>query len=299
MGRALVTQQALHDHVLRLGQLHPPIPLGSVDRTVRRPDLVRDQFGPVVDYLARVELEVERNVLELLRLLPRANETDRMFYAEVWHPQETHHGLILDRLQQDLGRPPATTDTRTVSAKIRVLGALSHLRPVHEVTRLLYYLTGAATEKSAVLAYTRLSAGMRRLGETAIARTIIDPIKRQEPGHFAYYALAARSMMQHRLLAPWQLHLARVLRRRSFGLVGANDRAQTADFGALVHRLELTDELPAYAHQISVVERELLWARHEGMHVPQYVLKALEEAVDLHAKGGATPRATGGPRRSR
>jgi hypothetical protein len=244
---------------------------------------VRQQFGSVVDYLARVELEVERNVLELLALLPDASETDRTFYADVWHPQETHHGLILDRLQQDLGRPPATPDTTTVSAKIRVLGALSHLRPVHEVTRLLYYLTGAATEKSAVLAYNRLSTGMRRLGERAVAHTIIDPIKHQEPGHFAYYALAARSMIQHKVLAPWQLHLTRVLRRSSFGLVGANDDRQKAQFGGLVHALGLADELPAYAHQISVVERELLWAQHEGMRVPPYVMGALHESLALHA----------------
>ncbi|GAB3598266.1 hypothetical protein GCM10027446_28070 [Angustibacter peucedani] len=289
MGKPVVTQQALHEHVLRLGELHPPIPLDSVDRTVLRPDLVRDQYGPVIDYLARVELEVERNVLELLTLLPDAGDTDRMFYAEVWSPQEAHHGLVLDRLQQDIGRPPATPDTGTVSAKIKVLGALSHLRPVHDVTRMLYYLTGAATEKSAVLAYSRLSAGMRRLGETAIARTIIDPIKRQEPGHFAYYALAARQMVQARVLAPWQLHLTRVLRRRSFGLVGANDQQQKGDFGGIVSTLGIEAELSSYAHQISVVERELLWAGREGMHVPPYVLAALREAVELHRERGLVP----------
>ena len=285
MGKALVTEVALRDHVQRLGEQHPPLRLDSVDRTVLRPQLVLAEYGHVIDYLARVELEVDRNVLELLTLLPDANQTDRTFYRDVWQPQETQHGLILDRLQQDLGRPAALPDTETVSAKIRILGALSHLRPVHEVTRLLYYLTGAATEKSAVLAYGRLSGGMRRLGEHAIARTVIDQIKRQEPGHFAYYALSARWMIQHRVLAPWQLHLARVLRRRSFGLVGANNEVQRAQFGALVQTLELADGLPAYAHQISVVERELLWAGQQGMYVPPYVLKALDEALELARSG--------------
>ena len=136
-----------------------------------------------------------------------------------------------------------------------------------------------------MLAYGRLSGGMRRLGEHAIARTVIDQIKRQEPGHFAYYALSARWMIQHRVLAPWQLHLARVLRRRSFGLVGANNEVQRAQFGELVQTLDLADGLPAYAHQISVVERELLWAGQQGMYVPPYVLKALDDALELARSG--------------
>ncbi|HET9871979.1 MAG TPA: hypothetical protein VFP89_05205 [Propionibacteriaceae bacterium] len=40
-----------------------------MDRTIHRPRLVAERFGAVIDYLARVELEVDRNVLELLVLL--------------------------------------------------------------------------------------------------------------------------------------------------------------------------------------------------------------------------------------
>jgi hypothetical protein len=281
MTKPWVTDQALRDHVDRLAEQHPPIPFGGVDRTVRRPALVRDAYGHVIDYLARVELEVERNVLELLTILPAAGATDRRFFQEVWHPQETRHGELLDQLQQDVGWPPATPDV-AVSPRLRVLGALAHLRPVHEIVRLLYYLTGAATEKSAVLAYARLSAGLNRIGERAVARTVIDPIKRQEPGHFAFYTLSARAMVQRRVLAPWQLHLARVLRSRTFSLVGANDAAQRAQFGGVVDALDLNHELASYGRQISVVEREMLWAEHHGMYVPGYIMRALAEAVDLH-----------------
>lgn len=282
MSRSVVSERLLAEHVQRLGERHPPIPLDSVDRTVRDPWRVRTEYGPVVEYLSRVELEVDRNVLELLTLLPGVHETDRTFFADVWQPQEIHHGLILDRLQQDLGMPAATPDTTTITPKIRILGALSHLPPIHDVVRLLYYLTGAATEKSAVLAYNRLSRGMLALGETAIAQTIVNPIKRQEPGHFAYYQMSAMSMVQQAVLAPWQLWLAGVMRRRSFGVVGAGNADQRAGFGGVMVSLRFDDDVRSYARDISVVETQLLWAQHQGMRVPPYVMAALREALALH-----------------
>jgi hypothetical protein len=99
--RQKVTQQKIAEHVQRLGELYPPISLDSVDRTVKRPDLVMSKYGHVIDYLARVELEVDRNVLELLVLLPDVDDTNRTFYADVWQPQEIRHGVILDRLLVD------------------------------------------------------------------------------------------------------------------------------------------------------------------------------------------------------
>ena len=59
------------------------------------------EFGHVIDYLARVELEVDRNVLELLVLLPEVDEINKTFCADVWQPQEIQHGLILDRLYRE------------------------------------------------------------------------------------------------------------------------------------------------------------------------------------------------------
>ena len=56
--RQHITQQKIAEHVQRLGELYPPIPLDSVDRTIKRPWLVARKFGHVIDYLARVELEV-------------------------------------------------------------------------------------------------------------------------------------------------------------------------------------------------------------------------------------------------
>ena len=154
MPRQPITQQKIAEHVQRLGELYPPIALDSVDRAIKNPQAVADSYGHVIDYLARVELEVDRNVLELLCLLPDVDETNKTFYADVWQPQEIQHGLILDRLQQDLGRPPAEPHLE-VSFKIKILGALANLPPIQDVAKLLYFLTGASTERQAVLATTR------------------------------------------------------------------------------------------------------------------------------------------------
>ncbi|WP_235735847.1 GTP-binding protein LepA [Nocardioides alcanivorans] len=286
---APTTEARLKAHVDRIEEEHPPVPLASVDYTVHDPALLRQRFGPVLDYLARVELEVDRNVLELTTMLPDASEIDRRFYAEVWQPQEIHHGLILDELQTRIGRPPASTDTTTISPKIRILGALAHLTPVHDIVRMLYYLTGMATERSAVLAYNRLHDGVIDLGENAVAATVVAPIRRQEPGHYAFYRLSATALDKQ--LRPWQRWLTGRLRRISFSPVGANDDAQLADFGGVLTSLGVIDELEQFVTEISRVENDLLWAGRQGLDVPRYVMDAMREAVQLHrARASIPPR---------
>jgi hypothetical protein len=282
MPRQHITQRKIAEHVQRLGELYPPISLDSVDRTIKRPGVVATKFGHVIDYLARVELEVDRNVLELLVLLPDADETNKTFYADVWQPQEIQHGLILDRLQQDLGRAAAKPYLE-VSFPIKVLGALAHLKPIQDVAKLMYFLTGASTERQAVLAYNQINRGMQELGETAISETIITPIKQQEPGHFAFYQMSATAMIQDKVLRPWQLFLTRVMREKSYHLVGTNRMKQyQADMGGVMADLGLDNDLEGYAREIGRVETRLLWASKQGMEFPPYMLKALKESVDLY-----------------
>jgi hypothetical protein len=290
--RQPITPKKIAEHVQRLGELYPPIELDSVDRAIKSPRLVADRFGHVIDYLARVELEVDRNVLELLCLLPDVDDTNKTFYADVWQPQEIQHGLILDRLQQDLGRKPAEPHL-DVSFKIKILGALANLKPIQDVAKLLYFLTGASTERQAVLAYNQINTGMRELGESAISETIISPIKQQEPGHFAFYQMSATAMIQDKVLRPWQLFLTRVLREKSYNLVGTNamDRYR-ADMGGVVVQLGLDSDLEGYAREVGRVETRLLWANRQGMAFPPYILRALRESVDLYQE----QLARGGPR---
>jgi hypothetical protein len=284
--RQHITQRKIAEHVQRLGELYPPIRLDSVDRTIKRPDRVMAKFGHVIDYLARVELEVDRNVLELLVLLPDVDDINKTFYADVWQPQEIQHGLILDRLQQDLGRQPANPHL-SVSFKIKILGALASLKPVQDIAKLLYFLTGASTERQAVLAYNQINTGLRDLGETAISETIITPIKQQEPGHFAFYQMSATAMIQDKMLKPWQLFMTRVLREKSYNLVGTNNmRDFKADMGGVVIDLGIDADLEGYAREIGRVESRLLWAQRQGMDFPPYILKALKESVELYRERG-------------
>ncbi len=275
MGQA--SDRRLVDHVDRLAHEHPPIQLSSVDFAVARPRELDARFGHVLDYMARVELEVEKNVMELAILLPDPPEIDVHFFRDVWAPQEIQHGLILDELQRHLGRPLSTPDL-SIGAKIKVLGALGHAGIFQDVSRMLYYLTGVATERSAVLAYNMLYDGIIELGEEGVARSAIGQIKRQEPGHFAFYQMSARQHWQR--LAGWQKWLVRKMRGISFAPVGAYSAEQSADFGEIMATLGITEGLDDFTQQIARVERELLFASHEGLTVPPYVARTFREAVE-------------------
>ncbi len=282
MSAPRVDATRIREHVLRLGDKYPPVDLGAADFTTLDPAAVRRRFAQPLDYMARIEMEVERNVLELAVMLPGVSETDRTFYADVWGPQEEHHGLLLDTLVQRLGLPPTQPDLDPPSAQIRLLGALAHVPAVHEVIRLMYYLTGAATEKSAMLAYSKMSAELGAMGEHALKRTVIDAIKVQEPGHFAFYRMSAQELVQSGALRPWQLRLARFLRSRAFTLVGAKTPEERADFGGVVVNLGLEDDLERNVRDITRVESHLLWAQQEGMHVPAYALRAFRDAAESY-----------------
>jgi len=58
--RTRSTELRLAAHVDRLVEEHPPIELDSVDWTVHDPSALSARFGHVLDYMARVELEVDR-----------------------------------------------------------------------------------------------------------------------------------------------------------------------------------------------------------------------------------------------
>ncbi len=272
------SDQRLIDHVDRIAHEHPPIEMSSVDFTVIDPARLDARFGHVLDYMARVELEVDKNVAELAILLPDPPEVDVHFFRDVWHPQEIRHGQILDELQRHLDRPLAQPDLG-IGAKIKVLGALGHAGVFQDVSRMLYYLTGMATERSAVLAYNMLYDGILELGEDAVASTAIAQIKRQEPGHYAFYQLSARQHW-HRL-ARWQQWLVRKMRAISFAPVGAYCPEQAADFGEVMASLGITGELDDFTQKIALVEHDLLFAQQQGLTVPPYITRAFRASVEL------------------
>ncbi len=273
-------------HVQKLGEDHPPLRLESADRTIRRPDLVRERFAGVLTFLTRVELEVDRNVLELLTILPEPREVDRVFYADVWYHQEMAHGHLLDQLQADVGITPVEP-YMTIPLRMKLLGALAHWQPIQQISRFLYYLTGASTERQAVLAYTKLSKALLEMGEEPTAETVVQPIKRQEPGHFAFYQMSATQMIQDGELAPWQLYVARLLRSSNFTLVGVDYvKKYQRDMGGVLVGLDMHQELEIYAREMGRLEAQLLWANRKGMKFPPYFLKALRESVEMYRGQG-------------
>lgn len=272
------SDRRLAEHVRRLEDEHPPISLGSVDFAVQRPELVRARYGNVLEYMATVELEVERNIIELGLLLPDPPEIDRYFYADVWLPQELRHGQILDEVQTRLGLAPAQPNVDSISLAIAVLGKATRVPGVESVARMLYYLTGMATERSALVAYQRLQAGLLELGETAMARTVVEPIRRQEPGHFAFYRMSASALAGK--LTPWQLWLTRRLRRRSYRPVGAHDDSRMAKLGEVLTTLGIAGKLEQFATEVGRVERDLLWAQSQGLGAPRHILAGLRDAME-------------------
>jgi hypothetical protein len=79
--------------------------------------------------------------LELLALLPEADEINKTFYANVWQSQEIQHGLILDRLQQDLDRTAAKSELE-LSLGIKILGALAPFEAHRVMREKSYHLVG-------------------------------------------------------------------------------------------------------------------------------------------------------------
>ena len=285
MARTKITDKLLADHVERLEQDHPPIPLESVDFTVKDADAVRGRFGTMFDYLARVELEVERNVKELEAILPNAPEVDIYFYRDVWYHQELRHGHILDHLKAELDLPPAEP-LNEVATPVKLLGAAARVRPIQDVARCLYYFTGASTERQAVLAYSALIDRLDDAGEDAISQTLVQPIKRQEPGHFAFYQMSATKVVGE--LRPWQLFLARQLRARTYELVGTHgERRYKAQLGQVTQALGIAEDPVDYAREIGRLEARLLWANANGMEFPPYVLRAIAEARELAQEDAA------------
>ena len=125
------------------------------------------------------------------------------------------------------------------------------------------------------------------IGETAILTTVIHPIKRQEPGHFAFYQMSATKIVGE--LRPWQLYLARQLRTRTYELVGTHrDPKYQAQMGMVSDVLGFGHDPVEYAREIGRLEARLLWANSQGMEFPPYVLAAIEESRRLASEGLAT-----------
>lgn len=265
------------------------IDLDTVDFTVPDPHRVATELGPALDYFARIEREVERNVLELQVLLPDADERTVRF-VRVWEMQELPHGWVFDRMQTEVGLPPAQPELNHVSRSLRLAGALSHLPGVHQALMFLYLSIGAMHERLTAVGYDRLRTRVLELGMPGFAETAVRPIRAQESMHYAYYRNAA--VEQRDRLAPWQLQLARVVRRHTYTPVGATTQPRRADFGAAALALVGDDDLAALSEPVQRVAQELLTSAGAGLRLPPFVAAALQECVEAHRLRPALGRAS-------
>ena len=99
----------------RVGRLEdePPLALGSVDLTIGDPVRLRQQFGEIFAYIARVESAVSQNVADITTFLPDLDEQDRRFLT-AWSAHELAHAAIFDALRAELGLvAPAPGDVRS------------------------------------------------------------------------------------------------------------------------------------------------------------------------------------------
>ncbi|MFC3690005.1 GTP-binding protein LepA [Aquipuribacter hungaricus] len=255
------------------------ISLDSVDFTVPDPRRVRKELGPALDYFARIEREVERNVLELQVVLPQADERTVRF-VKVWEEQELPHGWIFDRMQQEVGLPPSQPELDQIGRTLRLAGVLSHVPGVHDALMFLYLSIGAMHERLTAVGYDRLRERVLELGMPGFAQTAVRPIRAQESMHYAYYRNAA--VEQRDRLAGWQLHLARVVRRHTYVPVGATTAARRADFGGAAVALVGGRDVGALSEPVQRVAQELLTHASDGLRLPPFVAAALRDCVDAH-----------------
>lgn len=257
------------------------IDLASVDFTAPDPRRVREELGPALDYFARIEREVERNVLELQVVLPNADDRTRRF-VRVWEMQELPHGWVFDRMQQEVGLPPATPELNHISRTMKVAGVLSHVPGVHEALLFLYLSIGAMHERLTAVGYDRLRDRLLQMGMPGFATTAVAPIRAQESMHYAYYRKAA--LEQRDRLSRWQLELARLVRTRTYVPVGATTPDRQADFGATAVALVGGDDPEPLARPVQRVAQDLLTLAGDGLTLPPFVAAALRDTVELHRR---------------
>lgn len=282
-----MTRKISVERQLSIIEADPAIPLESVDYSVQQQALLADgihplqskEWGDVFAYFGRVETESERNALELAVLLPHADEHTQRF-IDIWEIQEGRHGQIFDNLLDSLGHEPQVPDLNNISRTIKVGGLLAHIPGMHDVMLHTYLTTGATHEKLTAIGYELVKKQLAALGETALLETAIVPIKLQESKHYAYYKRSGEDVRDR--LAPWQILASRTIKTHTYAPVGAGTTSQKADFGGISETLTQGKGVDAFADPVQKVAQDLLVAKDDGLKLPPFVRKGLQEAVELH-----------------
>jgi hypothetical protein len=270
----------------------PPISVESVDLTIVDPARLRLELGHVIRYFAVVEGDVAQNASDIAALLPHLDRDERRF-LRAWSTQEVAHGRVFDAIaaQLQLAPPPAVNRTPPPRRVFAVVGRIAKLEWVHDVLKLMYLARGAMHEHLTYDGYVHLGARLARLGELGLARTVTEPVRRQEARHLGYYRMAAAA--QRRRLSPNQLHVARAISIRSYAPVGASP-GRRAECGRAFASLAGSD-VDRILGPVEAIATQLLG--NGAGPVPQFVRRAMrrcmEEAGLCHDTAVSLPRGVG------
>ncbi len=209
----------------------PRLDIDNIDFTVKNPEVLRQRLTRPFQYFQRVEMEVA--AMDIHTLLPNSPDgyVDR-FVENGWTPDETLHGEAFERLNETLGIEKPVVVQEHSPFQYRLAGTVGRMwGQGHEIFELVYHGIGAMHEKLTSIGYQRLEAILLELGETGLASTMIRPIMRDEAGHLGYYRLVVGKLMDS--MKPWQISAARLIVRRGYDPVGAQNDAQRAAFGEI------------------------------------------------------------------
>jgi hypothetical protein len=270
------SHDALAMRIARI-EVDAAISLESVDLTIVNPTRLRAEFSEVFEYFAVVEGEVAQNAVDVAAMCPRLCRCEQRF-LEAWSAQEVAHGAVFDALRTELGLDHfVSAQPTSASPFFRSIGALvewDESRWLHEVLKLVYLARGAMHEHLTYDAYARLGARLRELGEVALARTVTEPIRRQEAAHLGYYRLAAR--LQRDRMSATQVRWARVISAWTYAPVGATRRQRRPACGRVFERVAGHGMEEALA-PVQAIAEELLGNGADPL--PPFVSRAMQRCL--------------------
>ena len=276
----------------RVGRLEddPPIALDAVDLTVVDPAPLKRRFAEIFTYIATVEGAVPQNIADITTLLPDLGVLDRRFLV-VWETHELAHSAVFDALRAELGLPdrneidrptPPTQPRRS----FRAFGALAKVTWLQDVFKLVYLARGAMNERMTYDCYRYLGHHFDSLGEHALARTVTEPIRRQEAAHLGYYRLAATT--HRRTLSAAQVRLAGQITARTYAPVGSTPAGRD-ESGRVFTGLAGT-HVDAVLDSVQDIADQLLGA--DTRPLPRFVHEAMAECLGRTGTGSGS---TGSP----
>jgi len=252
----------------------PPLRLCDVDFRIRNPERLRQEFDEVFWYIATVEGAVGQNVADVTSLLPDLEGPDRTFLA-VWAGHEAAHYRIFQTLRRQLDQESVEAPEPTRRWSIQLAGAIAELPWLRPVVKLIYLARGAMHEHLTYSAYAHLGRLFLDRGESGLAATVTDPVRRQEAAHLGYYRLAA--VHHRRGMSSAQVAAARAVSVRSYLPIGAVPCGRAAS-GRVFQQLVGRQRMDQVLDPVEALAQLLLGGA--GQLLPPFVHRAMRRCFD-------------------